>query len=253
MRDDIQFPELSISPQGVVHVYKTNYVIKLCRNQNMAQREMNFLAAAGPCAVDVLGPVQVPYGGGGFLMPLLATIDPNAIPLEEKLRLFGQMHPLLSELHDMGIVHGDIKLSNMLVDGHGQLKLCDFGSSVWIAENYAPPHALSIRWCSPYRVGIGRASPLGFEDDIYAIGWAVWELFTGRPPYHDVADEDVEAAILSGYSADLGLVENKDARAYIEECWRVYSVGVQNFNRSVSWRVCRAGTVRGGSSNETLF
>src|SRR5271167_1468397 len=120
MRGDIEFPALNISSQGVVNRYKTHYVVKLCRNAVFAQREMSFLAAAKECAVDVLGPVHAPYGGGGFVMPLLTTIDTTRMTLQDKIHMFHEMRYLLQSLHEKQIIHGDIKLSNMLLDNEGR-------------------------------------------------------------------------------------------------------------------------------------
>lgn len=49
------------------------------------------------------------------------------------------------------IIHGDIKLSNMLLD-RGVVKLCDLGCAAWMPETKYPT-AFSIRWCFPYRLG----------------------------------------------------------------------------------------------------
>jgi serine/threonine protein kinase len=41
----------------------------------------------------------------------------------------------ISYLHANGIVHRDIKLENILLDGHGNVKIGDFGVSKKVASN----------------------------------------------------------------------------------------------------------------------
>ena len=37
-------------------------------------------------------------------------------------------------MHENSVVHRDIKLDNILLDGHGNIKICDFGVSVQVKD-----------------------------------------------------------------------------------------------------------------------
>ena len=55
------------------------------------------------------------------------------------------------------------------------------------------PTAISIRWSSPYHLGSDsdvNPRPLIPEEDFYASGIAVWELFVGESPFGPYVSED---------------------------------------------------------------
>lgn len=56
--------------------------------------------------------------------------------LERSCRIIYQIALALKHLHALGIIHRDIKAENILFDGKGQVKLCDFGSST--RKKYEP-------------------------------------------------------------------------------------------------------------------
>ena len=102
----------------------------------------------------------------------------------------------LKILHDLRIVHGDLKPSNILVKrtelGYTS-KLIDFDSS-YIAGNPPPPEEIvgTINYYSPELLGYiqeagVRPSELGVASDIFALGLIYTEFLTGAPPPFDTA------------------------------------------------------------------
>lgn len=109
--------------------------------------------------------------------------------------LVSQLCDALQHAHDRGIIHCDIKPSNLMVDGFGRLKLADFG----IAQMSGPGGSGGVGkvfgtkpYMSPQRLTGEPASP---ADDIYAVGATVYELLTGQPPF---VGDDLTAKILEG-------------------------------------------------------
>ena len=61
-----------------------------------------------------------------------ALIDEGVYPIDEGQVKKVAYHILngLKVLHGKGYIHRDLKPGNVIIDAHGCLKLCDFGSAV---------------------------------------------------------------------------------------------------------------------------
>lgn len=105
-------------------------------------------------------------------------------------RLRGMLVALLDALahaHARGVIHRDLKTSNVLVRGAGQheLALSDFGIAHATHEAYreAPARAVGTPdYMAPEQV-LGRVRDTGPWTDLYALGCLGWRLATGRAPY----------------------------------------------------------------------
>jgi serine/threonine-protein kinase len=90
----------------------------------------------------------------------------------------------LSALHREGIVHGDIKPSNIMLKRTGNAKLIDIGS----AFEWGP--GLRARTCTP-----GYAAPEALEgegeshqSDLASLGYVLVEMLSGAMPFHGLTD-----------------------------------------------------------------
>ena len=93
-------------------------------------------------------------------------------PPAEALRPFGLLADALRYAHGKGIVHRDIKATNVLFDGRGSPYLVDFG--VAAAASGGTPAAMSPQ----QREGV----PAAPADDVYALGVLMHEALFGAPP-----------------------------------------------------------------------
>jgi len=112
--------------------------------------------------------------------------------LREVLRKFGgvglninavrtyakQMFIALKHLKDCGILHGDLKPDNILVNEHmNQIKLCDFGSAGRLTECEITPYLVSRFYRAP-EIMLGLK--YGESADIWSLGCVLYELYTGK-------------------------------------------------------------------------
>ena len=89
----------------------------------------------------------------------------------------------LAAIHAQGLVHGDLKPGNVMVTGDRAMIL-DFGfaqerARVSKRRPGAPPDGGTPNYMAPERLRSGGASE---EDDLYALGLTLWEMWTCRVP-----------------------------------------------------------------------
>ncbi len=79
-------------------------------------------------------------------------------------------------------MHRDIKPQNLLIDGDGQVKLCDFGIATLTADDRyrTCTNAVSMRYSSPE--DLEHDDPVGPAADVYSLGATLLHLVHGAPP-----------------------------------------------------------------------
>ncbi|KAH6817987.1 MAP kinase kinase 10 [Perilla frutescens var. frutescens] len=134
-------------------------------------------------------------GGGGELCLVMEYMEAGSLHdiLREKKRLPEHMISGivksvlkgLQYLHGLGIVHGDIKPSNLLVNVRGQVKLADFGASHGGDDQTA---AVTCRgtcaYMSPERMDPERCGGDGggYAGDVWSLGVVAMECYAGHFP-----------------------------------------------------------------------
>jgi serine/threonine-protein kinase len=93
----------------------------------------------------------------------------------------------LDALHSQGIVHGDIKPANIMLDRYGSIRMVDIGSAF---QQSALPrrHTWTPRYAPPeFFAKDGQWTPQG---DLASLGYVLIEMLSGRPP---IAGPDIES------------------------------------------------------------
>jgi serine/threonine protein kinase/Flp pilus assembly protein TadD len=122
----------------------------------------------------------------------------GALPEEELLALGEQIGRTLAYAHEQGIVHCDLKPSNIMVTASGQVKLLDFGlarllrpsdtaATESVAEALGP--AGTLAYMAPEQL---RGAEPDTRSDIYAAGAVLYEMATARRPF----DEKLPTALV---------------------------------------------------------
>ncbi|HJL17129.1 MAG TPA: protein kinase [Sandaracinaceae bacterium LLY-WYZ-13_1] len=115
--------------------------------------------------------------------------------------LLTQVLEALAHAHARGVVHLDVKPSNVLLDAQGRAKLGDFGIARSFAVPYEAERASRPVWgttsyMAPEQLR-GASEDLGPWTDLYALGCVAWALSCGQPPFAG-RPEEVAAQKLEG-------------------------------------------------------
>jgi serine/threonine-protein kinase len=115
----------------------------------------------------------------------------------------------LEALHSRGMVHGDIKPSNIMLNASGSLKIIDVGS---VFEITSPPteHYVTPAYSAPEFLETGTMSK---QSDLASVGYVLIELLSGKSIADEVRGPD-ESTRTIGKPRREGLLEAKKSLPY---------------------------------------
>lgn len=175
------------------------------RHSERFRREANFLGQLQhPGIAQVfdagVGEVETESGVSGS-QPYIAMELIDGITLSQwgrsegrthrqRLEMVAQICDALEHAHQRGVIHRDLKPGNILIDGHAQPKILDFGiarmiegdNTVATLQTQTGQLLGTVPYMSPEQV-TGDSSTLDVRSDVYSIGVLMYELLSGRLPY----------------------------------------------------------------------
>lgn len=123
------------------------------------------------------------------LSDLLA--ERGLLPRDEVLRIGQELLAGLRVVHDHGLVHCDVKPSNVML-GQGPAKLIDFGIATAPHDGTEGDTSIgSLRFMAPEQL---RGEALTAASDLFSLGAVLYQALTGRPPFPGETPEEMSAA-----------------------------------------------------------
>ncbi len=123
----------------------------------------------------------MPYIEGGTL---INALNKDPLPLPDIERIISQVGDALDYAHTQGIIHRDVKPSNVLVDQRGNCMLMDFGIAKIVESSNNLTQTGGILGTPAYMAPEqGRGGATDSRIDIYALGVILYEMATGRVPF----------------------------------------------------------------------
>jgi tRNA A-37 threonylcarbamoyl transferase component Bud32/tetratricopeptide (TPR) repeat protein len=141
----------------------------------------------------LLGELEVPYFAMEYVegaRDLLSYARGEELSRDARLRLFLEFCEAVQYGHDRGVLHRDLKASNLLVGSDGRPKVIDFGVARPTAEDPGsdrPRTSTGEVFGTPSTVapelleGLGTVADV--RADVYALGIVLYELICGAPPF----------------------------------------------------------------------
>ncbi len=125
--------------------------------------------------------IAMPFVESGTLADLL---NEKPLPLLQIRRIVTQVGDALDYAHSQGVIHRDVKPSNVLVDQRGNCLLTDFGIAKMVEGSVYLTRTGGIvgtpAYMSPEQI---QGQELDGRSDVYSLGIVLYEMATGRPPY----------------------------------------------------------------------
>jgi len=128
---------------------------------------------------------------------LSEIIKDSNLPLTSILSIAIQMSAGLAEAHEFGVVHRDIKPTNVMVDKKERARLLDFGLASIASESKLTKTGSTlgtVGYMSPEQV---RGEKLDHRSDIFSLGAVLYELLTSHQPFRRDNEGAITHAILN--------------------------------------------------------
>jgi len=124
-------------------------------------------------------------------------IEKGPIPLEESLHIIEQIANGLSAAHQKGIIHRDIKSSNIMLTQSGQVKIMDFGLAKVKGSSQITKIGTTIGTAAYMSPEQAQGVKVDNRADIWALGVIFYELLTGQQPFKGEFEQAVIYSILN--------------------------------------------------------
>jgi serine/threonine protein kinase len=157
-----------------------------------------------PAIVTVHGAGRTPGGGLFLMMDLVRGHNLEQLRRQQTVSVSDAMHWVrdaalaVAFAHEQGVIHCDLKPSNILLDDSGQVRVTDFGLAVHLQqpEGLKPLWAGTPAFMAPEQVDPcwGQISP---QTDIWGLGSVLFFLLFGRPPHSAPDIPSTLAAVVS--------------------------------------------------------
>lgn len=131
--------------------------------------------------------ISMEYIKGKTLAQVRADRESGHLEVSDVEPWLGQLCEALDYAHQKAkVAHRDLKPANLMLTDEGELKVADFGIAASLSDSRSrvsmqASSAGTPMYMSPQQMMGDKPSP---SDDIYSLGTTLFELLTGKPPFH---------------------------------------------------------------------
>ena len=121
------------------------------------------------------------------------------MPVEKALKISGSILDALNFAHSKGVIHRDVKPSNILLNPNGHAYLVDFGIAIVVGEPRMTQFGKNIgtiEYMSPEQITAGQ---IDHRTDVYSFGCVMYEMLSGRPPFGIVDGQRTDFDVMNDH------------------------------------------------------
>jgi len=120
-------------------------------------------------------------------------LESGPVEFSQAVEIVRQVGEGLSAAHELGLVHGDIKPGNIMVDRSGRARLLDFGLA-GPSQETGGSSVGTVAFMSPEQA---TGSAMDERSDLYSLGAVLYNMLTGRVPFEGEYEAAVKYAIVN--------------------------------------------------------
>lgn len=189
-------PVFLVGHENATHFYVMQLIdgqslAELMARQQQQQGELESQESQQTAAPDGSDPggadphTVAPHGDTSLGHAAFTHDDGTADRFRQLARLFAPVADALEHAHETGIVHRDVKPSNLLLDHAGKLWLTDFGLALRAdgqSLTMTGDVVGTLKYMSPEQI-LGNRSTVDHRSDVYSLGLSLYELLAARPAF----------------------------------------------------------------------
>ena len=136
------------------------------------------------------------YVDGLNLAELLARVEGGVLTHEECAHVLRSVAASLAYAHENGVLHLDIKPTNIMIDRQGTVKLADFGmATLASAAGYGGARGGTVGYMPPEQI---QGLLVDERTDAFSLAVVTWQALTGRSPFASATPKGSLDAIIRG-------------------------------------------------------
>lgn len=124
----------------------------------------------------------------------------------EVARIMADVAAAIQYAHDKGVIHRDLKPTNILLDRNGHPRITDFGLAKRVGDDVnltTTGQVMGTPSYMPPEQAAGNLDAIGRHSDIYSLGAVLYVLLTGRPPFKAASALQTLSQVLEREPANL--------------------------------------------------